>query len=74
MYINKSLEKWDTWTKTTVFVTTRHTVFIYDYTPYELVLAKKPNILETMQNTNVYPVYDKDNYGNEIIFRLQCYK
>lgn len=51
--------------------TSHHASFNYEYTPFELVYARKNNPIEYMQSNRVEPMYNIDNYAYESKYRLQ---
>lgn len=45
--------------------------FNFNYSPFELVYAKKPNIPEHILTGKTDPLYNIDNFSKEMKFRLQ---
>lgn len=50
---------------------TPHTVFNFNYSPFELVFAKKPNNFVSIFQNNVEPIYNIENFAKEAKFCLQ---
>lgn len=71
MYINETKSDWDKWSKyfTFCYNTTPNTY--HDYTPFELVFAKRAELPKLFDGTRVDPLYNIDAYDQEMRFRLQ---
>lgn len=51
--------------------TTPHTSFNHQYTPFELIFAKRPQAMEILEQHRIDPLYNIDNMAKEIKYRLQ---
>lgn len=72
MYINESQSDWDTWTKYFTFCYNTTPMTYHNYTPYELVFARRANLSSDIFCDNrVDPLYSIEAYDQEIRFRLQ---
>lgn len=71
-YIGENISDWDTYLKYFTFYhnTSSNTVFDNKFTPFELVFGKKVT-MPNETNTNLDPIYNIDNYSQEIKYRLQ---
>lgn len=72
-YINEQQSNWDELTKyfSYCYNVTPHMSFNLQYTPFELVFGKTPNIPEFCFNTKIEPIYDFDSFAKEFKFKLQ---
>lgn len=72
-FINENISDWDTYLKYFTFYhnTTGNTVFDFKYSPYELVFGKKAELPSEARKQTIDPIYNIENYSNEVKFRLQ---
>lgn len=70
-FSNEHHDDWDEWIKFYSFVynTTTHTDT--DYTPFELVFGRKPNLPQDIFKPKIDPVYNLEQYCNELKYKLQ---
>lgn len=70
-YIDSSRTDWDVWIKyfTYCYNTTPNTS--HNYTPFELVFGKTPNLPLQIFNRGIEPVYNIENFAKEFKYRLQ---
>ena len=68
-----TFEDWDTYLKYFTFYhnTTTNSAFDNKYTPFELVFGKEPNLPSCTKSKLLEPVYNIDDYKNEVKYRLQ---
>jgi RNase H-like domain found in reverse transcriptase/Reverse transcriptase (RNA-dependent DNA polymerase)/Integrase zinc binding domain/Retroviral aspartyl protease len=71
MYTNQTHDDWDTWSKYYTFCYNTTPSVYHDYTPFELVFAKKVTLPDNFRKMHVDPLYNLDAYDQEIRFRLQ---
>lgn len=72
-YINENLDNWEEYLKyfTYCYNTTANVSLGLKYTPFELVFAKQPNLIECLLQNKIDPVDNFDNYSKEVKFQLQ---
>lgn len=72
-YINNDRDDWEEYMKyfTYCYNTTPNTCFNCKFTPYELVLSKKPIIPDILCKNTIDPIYNIENFAKEAKFRLQ---
>lgn len=72
-YLNGCMSDWDTCLKyfTLCYNMTKSTTNGMRYSPFELVFGKSPTMPYELFNGKISPVYNIDNYANELRFRLQ---
>lgn len=71
-FVNAHQSDWDDWVKYYQFCfnTTPHTE--HGLTPFELIFGHKANLPQNIFNNNVIePIYDIDQYSNELKFKIQ---
>lgn len=70
-FSNEHHDDWDGWIKFYSFVynTTSHTDT--DYTPFELIFGRKANLPQDIFKNKVDPVYNVEQYCNELKYKLQ---
>lgn len=73
-YLNNNLENWDTYLEYFSFCYNiqKHGSNDYNYSPYELIYARNPNLPSELLNGNINPLYNHENYIGEARFRLQA--
>jgi len=71
MYVNDTRSDWDEWTRYFAFCYNTTPSTYHNYTPFELVFAKKADIPEMLNGSRVDPLYNIDAYDQEVRFRLQ---
>lgn len=72
-YISDNIEQWEEFLKYFVFCynTTNNASLDHKYTPYELVFNKSLNLPCNLQNGEIEPIYNVENFVKEAKFRLQ---
>lgn len=72
-YLNTNRDDWEEYLKyfTYCYNTTPNTCFNCKFTPYELVLSKKPIIPEILNKNTIDPIYNIENFAKEAKYRLQ---
>lgn len=71
MYINDAQTDWDEWIPYYSFCYNTTPSIYHDYTPFELIYARKVEIPENLTGTTIDPVYNIDAYYQEVRYRLQ---
>lgn len=71
MYINDSHTDWDEWIPYYSFCYNTTPSSYHNYTPFELIYARKAEIPEMLLGTKVDPVYNIDAFYQEVRYRLQ---
>ena len=71
MYINETKTDWDEWVTYFSFCYNTTPSIYHNYTPFELVFARKAALSTTMTGTQVDPIYNLDAYYQEVRYRLQ---
>lgn len=68
-----NIEQWDEYIHyyTYCYNTSKHAAFNNVYSPYELVFGRKPREMSNIFTNIIDPVYNIDNYINELKFKLQ---
>lgn len=72
-YLESNLGDWENYIEffTFCYNIEKHGSNNYQYSPYELVFARSPNLPSTILSNKVEPLYNHDNYIKEAKFRLQ---
>lgn len=71
MFVNEHLDDWSDYVKFYEFSYNTSPCVAHGYTPYELVFGKRMRMPYDVFQKGVEPVYDLDNYANELKHRLQ---
>lgn len=71
MYINEAQTDWDEWIPYYSFCYNTTPSIYHNYTPFELIYARKVEIPENLTGTTIDPVYNIDAYYQEVRYRLQ---
>lgn len=68
-----NMDYWDEYIQyyTYCYNTSKHTAFDNKYSPYELVYGKTPREYNEILTGTIEPVYNIENYANELKFKLQ---
>lgn len=68
-----NIENWENYIKYFMFCynSTPHTSFDNKFSPFELIFAKKPNLPQSLNTDRIDPMYNPENYINEIRYKLQ---
>lgn len=72
-YIRENISDWDTYLKYFTFFhnTTSSSVFDNKFTPFELVFGKNAILPNDLNLRKIDPLYNAENYSNEVKYRLQ---
>lgn len=73
IYLPEGRHEWDQFMRYFLFTynSTPNVSFGLKYSPFELVYGKKPIMIDCVKGDVVSPVYNIDEYANEVRFRLQ---
>lgn len=68
-----NIAQWDEYMQyyTYCYNTSKHDAFNNNYSPYELVFGKSPRDMNNILTGDIEPVYNIENYANELKFKLQ---
>lgn len=71
-YLNESHSNWPVMVKFYVFAyNSTPNYAVANYTPYELVYGRKPNLPDFLEAKEIEPIYNIDNYVKELKYKLQ---
>lgn len=71
IYLGSEMFEWNKWLPVYTFCYNTTPNVTHEFTPYELVFGKKVNLPDSFGNS-VEPLYNVDNYNNEMKYRLQA--
>lgn len=71
-FVNADHDDWDQWIPYYCFCYNTSPHSDHQYTPFELVFGRQPNYPSSLKNIDrIDPVYNIENYHNELKFKLQ---
>lgn len=70
IFCNDRINDWDKWMPYYSFCYNITPNLDHNYTPFELVFARKSNVFESLP-TDISPLYNHESYQNEMRYRLQ---